>query len=245
VIKLETKSFPFECKSIDDNTFEAYASVFGNVDSYSDVCESGCFTKSIKERTGQIKVLFNHNPQLPIGVPIEMHEDSKGLYVKAKISQTTTGKDVLTLMRDGVISEMSIGYSTIKDEWDQKNQVRRLKELKLYEVSPVTFPANEQARILNVKSMQSIDQLWNYLDVIYEMQKEVKAGRVLSEKNTILVKQAHDALGALLDTVEPSDDTPNSKEAAINITVKSSNHSTDDEAVQAILKDMRKYVGSV
>lgn len=54
-----------------------------------------------------------------------------------------------------VISEISLGYSTIKDEWDKKNQVRRLKELKLYEVSPVTFPAKEQTRILNVKSMQS------------------------------------------------------------------------------------------
>jgi hypothetical protein len=74
------------------------------------------------------------------------------------------------------------------------------------------------------------------------MQKEVKAGRVLSEKNKLLVKQAYEALGALLGAVEPFEDTPDSKGAAIDISVKPSDHLAEDEVVQAILKEMKSIV---
>lgn len=157
--KLESyKSFPFELKQVDENgIFEGYAAVFGNVDSWGDILEQGAFTKTLSKRANRIKICYQHNPMQPIGVPLELREDTKGLYIKGKISQTTLGKDVLQLMRDGVITELSIGYNTIKYEMD--GPYRRLKEVELWEISPVTWAANELALITSVKTATSFADL--------------------------------------------------------------------------------------
>jgi HK97 family phage prohead protease len=243
---MQYKSLPVEYKVDEDKReIEAYISTFGNVDSGNDRIQKGAFTKTLQEdkmrKNPRIKALWQHRFDSPVGKPVYIEEDSKGVLTVTKISPTTLGNDLLILAKDGVISETSIGFSAVQQKW-AKDGVRDITELKLFEYSYVTLAMNEQATITGMKSL---DQLWNYLDVIYEMQKEVKAGRVLSEKNTLLVKQAHDALGALLGAAEPLQDTLNSKEAAINITAKSSDHLPDDAAYQAILNEMKKYVGSV
>jgi hypothetical protein len=192
----EIKSFNFEVKATGENEFEGYASVFRNVDSYRDVIEPGAFTKTIQENK-RIKVLWQHDPMQPIGKPILMQEDNHGLYVKAKISDTTLGREAMALMRDGVIDELSIGFNTVKEDWDKDQQVRRIKEVKLWEFSPVTFAANDQAAITAVKN--------NSFDVerlLFNINNELKAGKVLSEKNATIVKNAIDALQALLTVSE-------------------------------------------
>ena len=194
---MEYKSFNFEVKSTDENMFEGYASVFRNVDSYGDVIEKGAFAKTIQERGSRIKVLYQHDPFTPIGKAIHLEEDNHGLYVKAKISQTDEGKKAMTLIRDGVIDQLSIGYTVVKDDYDTENGIRYLKELKLYEFSPVTFAANDQAVITGVKS----DDLIPY---IHRLNRELKAGKVLSDKNRTLVENAIKALQELLDAAEPS-----------------------------------------
>lgn len=249
---MEIKSFPFELKATDDNTFEGYAGVFRNKDSYGDVIEPGAFSKTIKENANRIKVLWQHDPWSPIGKPLHMEEDNHGLYVKAQVSQTSLGKDVITLLRDGVITEMSIGYSTIKDEWDNEQQVRKLKELKLWEFSPVTFAANDQAIITGVKNLDDLNPL---LMRAQWLTNELKAGRVLSDKNRKLVEgtmasleEAISALKALLDAAEPSDDTPGSKGAAHNNPNEPGNHSEEikqlaqEILLEAELKSILKEV---
>lgn len=192
----EVKSFDFEVKATDDNTFEGYASVFRNVDSYGDVIEPGAFTKTIQERGHRVKVLWQHNPMIPIGKAIHIEEDNHGLFVKAKVSNTPEGKNAMTLIKDGVVDELSIGYQTVKDEWDDENGVRRLKEVKLFEVSPVTFAANDQAVITGAKWDNRLSE------VLYQFNQEIKAGRVLSGKNRALVEQAIKALQELLDAAD-------------------------------------------
>jgi HK97 family phage prohead protease len=195
----EVKNFSFEIKATKDNEFEGYAAVFNNKDSYDDVIEPGAFAKTIQE-SKRVKVLWQHDPWQPIGKPIAMSEDSKGLHVKAKVSNTQLGKDVVQLLKDGVIDELSIGYNTIKADWDSINGVRRIKEVKLWEFSPVTFAANEQANIIGVKNMDGLTpglakmQAW--------IDGELKAGKVLSDKNKSLVQSAIDALTALLSATE-------------------------------------------
>lgn len=144
------KSMKFALKDFNDNTFEGYASFFNNIDSYNDVIEKGAFKKTIKENRSRIKILWQHDISEPIGIPISMYEDDNGLYVKGKISDTDYGRKALTLIKDGVITEMSIGYDVIKDDYTQMKgqKVRLLKEVRLWEFSPVTFAANDQARIL-------------------------------------------------------------------------------------------------
>lgn len=149
---MQYKAFPFECKAdAEKGEFEGYASVFGNVDSWGDVVEPGAFRKTLQEDAHRVKVLWQHSPFHPIGRPLHMEEDSKGLYVKAKIAPTSLGKDALILMREGVINELSIGYTIEVEEFDRERNVRRLKQIKLYEFSPVTWAANDQALITAVK----------------------------------------------------------------------------------------------
>lgn len=242
---LQYKSLPVEYKVNEDKReIEAYISTFGNVDSGNDRIQKGAFTKTLQEdkmrKNPRIKALWQHRFDSPVGKPIYIEADTKGVLTVTKISPTTLGNDLLVLAKDGVITETSIGYSAIQQKW-AKDGVRDITELKLFEYSFVTLAMNDQATITGTKS---IDQLWNYLDVIYEMQKEVKAGGVLSEKNRLLVKQAHDALGALLGAVEPSSDTPNSKEAANITSDKPSNHSTNVD-MQDIINEMKSYVRGV
>ena len=150
----ETKELPFSLKSFDEETgiFEGYASVFGNVDDGGDRMLKGAFTKTLREDLDRIKTCYQHDPYDPIGKPLEMREDDIGLYVKGKISDTSTGKDVKILLKDKVINELSIGYNVVDKEFN--NGVRDLKVVKLFEFSPVTWGMNNMAKITAVKSLK-------------------------------------------------------------------------------------------
>jgi HK97 family phage prohead protease len=152
---MQFKAIKFETKAIAENKFEGYASYFNNIDAYDDIIERGAFKKTIAENKGRVKVLWQHDAAEPIGVPEEMFEDDNGLYVKAKISMTDTGKKAMTLIRDGVITEMSIGYDVVKDDFKMmgNRKVRMLKEVRLWEFSPVTFAANDKAKIMKMRSL--------------------------------------------------------------------------------------------
>ena len=146
---VETKNLNLEVKA-EGRTIIGYAAAFGNVDSYGDIIERGAFSRTLNNNRNRIKTFYNHNT--PIGMPKVMVEDDKGLFTESVISQTRTGDEVLALVRDGVISEMSIGYQTIKADFDTDGH-RMLKELKLFEFGPVGIAANEQATISGVKAL--------------------------------------------------------------------------------------------
>ena len=165
----EYKSVSFVLESADESTgeFSGYAAVFGNVDSGGDVIEKGAFTKTIAEDFARIKILSQHNSyDLPIGKPLELREDEKGLYIRGKISDTQTGRDIRTLLKDGVLAELSIGYDAVAFDYDSETGIRHLKEIKLWEVSIVTWAMNDQAQIDGVKSL------------VEELRTEVKTGKI-------------------------------------------------------------------
>ncbi|GHU77174.1 hypothetical protein AGMMS49992_24300 [Clostridia bacterium] len=101
-----------------------------------------------------MKILSGHNSdQLPIGKPLEMHEDARGLYIKAQISDTHMGRDVKTLLRDGVLNELSIGFDADPSDCRvDEFGVRHLYKLKLWEVSVVTWAMNSSAVITDYKA---------------------------------------------------------------------------------------------
>lgn len=230
--QLEYKNLSFKIENADlqESMFEGYASVFGNKDSQGDIIERGAFTKTLTESRDRVKVLWQHNIFEPIGRPVEMREDDLGLYIKAKISETDTGKKALTLARDGVVNEMSIGYDVVKDDFDRSRDARILKEIRLFEVSLVTFAANPMALVTGVKSMEELERL------LEKSQQEIKEGRVLSSRNTEKVRAAIEALQALLAASEPLTDTRSGQEPL---------HSKDpDEAeVQSVLEHIKNLRG--
>ena len=131
--------------------FSGYASVFNTVDRVNDEVQKGAFKKTIAESGGKIKLQFNHKDTIGIA---DISEDDTGLKVKAYVNlNVQRGREVMSLIKQGAIDRMSFAYE-IKDsekETRQGKTVYKLKELKVYEVSAVDFPANEAAEITAVK----------------------------------------------------------------------------------------------
>lgn len=155
---METKRFNVaaEIKAVDDSgVIEGYGSVFGNLDSYSDIVAPGAFAKSLEEAKASGRMpamLWQHNQEEPIGVWTEMREDDRGLFVKGKLADTQRGKEARELIKLGALTGLSIGYTTRSYQVDRENDSRVLTDVQLWEVSPVTFPANSEARITGVKA---------------------------------------------------------------------------------------------
>ena len=151
----ETKFAPCDLKAVDaDGTFEGYASVFGAEDMAHDVVMPGAFAASLTSRGAQgVKLLFQHDPAQPIGVWLELAEDTKGLYARGRLMpEVARAREVLSLMRAGALDGLSIGFRTVKGVRDGKSGVRRLKEIDLWEISVVTFPMLPEARVETVKT---------------------------------------------------------------------------------------------
>ena len=157
----ERKTVGFEVKEVDEElgVFTGYAATFSKTpDSWGDIIDPGAFKKTLKEAGNRVKILWNHHILEPIGKPTEIAEDDKGLLVKGKLSLgVQRAREVLSLMKDGVITEMSIGYDPIKETWEKG--IRHLQEIRLWDVSPVTFAANPEAVVLNVKKATSFGDL--------------------------------------------------------------------------------------
>jgi HK97 family phage prohead protease len=175
---MEFKSLKFDETLINtgERTFEGYAASYGNVDSDGDIIEPGAFTKSINEGfpANRIKVLWQHEPDEPIGRPIEMREDSKGLYVKARLSNVEKGIEAMELMRDGVIDRMSVGFSIPQGKSSYGGDgIRHIYEGKLFEFSLVTWPANDQAIITGVKTLKDLRQFAEAHDLNAKAKKEL------------------------------------------------------------------------
>ena len=145
-----------------------YAASFGTMDSDRDIIMPGAFSKTIKEQgpkstQPRIKHLLNHNTSQPIGNPMSLVEDSKGLLYESKIGTNSVAVDFLKMVDSGLITEHSIGYSTIKKtvtnpDADWREQTTQLHELKLYEFSSLTaWGANQYTPLIGVKSLQSVE----------------------------------------------------------------------------------------
>lgn len=145
-------------KSVSDTgEFEGYGSVFGVKDSYSDIVVKGAFEKSLSkwsEKGSMPAMLWQHKMDEPIGVYTEMKEDENGLFIKGRllIEDDDLAKRAHAHMKAGSLSGLSIGYSLNEYDYDNEKDAFILKDIDLWEVSLVTFPANEEARISDVKT---------------------------------------------------------------------------------------------
>jgi len=156
---LKVRDFDLEVKAGeigDDGTFAGYGSVFGVVDSYGEVVAPKAFKKSLAELKAKkrvVPVLWQHRSAEPIGVYDALIEDDTGLRVEGRLLVDAVGqaKEALALLKAGAVTGLSIGYWVRKSSFDEKTGIRTLLELDLVEVSLVTFPANDEARVDAVK----------------------------------------------------------------------------------------------
>jgi len=157
----EVRSFALQIKAAgDDGTIEGYGSVFGVRDNYDDVIAKGAFVQSLKDHKAagtMPAMLWQHDADKPIGVWTEMVEDENGLRIKGQLAmETVKGKEAHALLKMGALNGLSIGFMSKEWAYDRDTEVRTLTAIDLWEVSLVTFPANEKARVTNVKSADEL-----------------------------------------------------------------------------------------
>ena len=201
---INIKSAPLQVKGagpddgLTEGQFTAYASVFGNMDSYGDIVDQGAFTNTLAksaEKGSVIPVLWGHdmgNPFANIGAVLEAEEDDYGLKVTGQLDlDNPTAVQVYRLLKGRRTNTMSFAYTLVRA--DQEDDGFHIHELELHEVSIVQVPANQLAEVLAVKSATSA---------------LVKAGRVLSSKNESSLREARDAIDSVLSSLD--DDTAKS-----------------------------------
>ncbi len=156
----------------DDGTFTGYGSVFNVVDNGGDMIVPGAFAASLERHKSagtRPKMLWQHDSYRPIGSWLEMTEDDHGLRCKGRLLlDVEQAREAYALMKAGELDGLSIGYECT--EWEHAtadslqakygyygecygaiDHVRVLKAVELWEISPVTFPMCEQARVETVK----------------------------------------------------------------------------------------------
>lgn len=153
---METKNFAFKLNDLTEKgQITGYGSVFGNVDSYNDIVEKGAFDRFLSEKT-ELPILWQHDYRNPIGVWTSFQEDEHGLLLNGKllVDEVQQAKEAYALVKNKAIKGLSIGYMVTDCCFEVKNDicVRRIKEAELFEVSLVTFPANEEAQIQSLKT---------------------------------------------------------------------------------------------
>lgn len=169
--RLEVK---FSSEDVDQKTgeFSGYGAIFGNVDSYGDVLDRGAFKATLREWEDRGKLppmLLQHgggmfggnaDDMLPVGQWLSMEENSKGLKVTGKLFAlgTERGQYLYEGLKSGVLDGLSIGYIVRKSrEGTKPSEPRRtLEDVDLREVSIVTFPANDKARVSAVKAAEGV-----------------------------------------------------------------------------------------
>ncbi|HCM1516422.1 TPA: HK97 family phage prohead protease [Vibrio parahaemolyticus] len=175
LMKEKKKTLHFNAKSVsDEGVISGVLNYFGNKDHAGDVTLKGAFKNSIKsimESGRDLVMLWQHDPNKPIGVWKNLRETARGLEGDGYINlDTTLGREAYALAKQGALSGLSIGYWVIDEEYDRTTKTNYLKEIELRETSLVTFPCNEQARIdevkklkLNQKGLPTVEDLKSHL----------------------------------------------------------------------------------
>ena len=158
---LEYKATPAEFKAQgDQGEYEGHFAVFGNKDDGGDISHPGMFTKTLLERGKRVKVFYAHDWYKLIGPPPSMlAEDAIGLYAKGRLTISQEGSrgsfwadEAWALMKDGALAEGSFGYETVKADYDNLENTRHLREVKLFEISPVPLGMNALTQLRAIKA---------------------------------------------------------------------------------------------
>lgn len=147
---IERRAFPLEVREVnpEKRAIIGHAAVFDTITDlgwFKERVAKGAFAESIKQ--DDIRALFNHDPNIVLGRnkagTLRLYEDDKGLAVEIDLPDTQWARDLRVSMERGDINQMSFGFEVIDASWDTVNgeEVRTLKRVKLWDVSPVTFPA--------------------------------------------------------------------------------------------------------
>ena len=134
---------------------EGYASTT-DIDRMNDVIPSAVWEKGISNYLKNPIILSQHDHDDPIGRMVDYRIDSKGLWVKARIS--AAADEVYGLVKDGVVTAFSVGFRVIDAAYDAATELFVIKELELVEISVVSIPANQNTLFSLSKAFSDADE---------------------------------------------------------------------------------------
>jgi HK97 family phage prohead protease len=189
--------------------FRGYAAVYDslsvNLGGFREKIDPGTFDTAIAE--DDVRALFNHDRNHVLGRSkagdgtMRLSSDDKGLLVEIdELPNTSTARDLVELLKRGDVDQMSFGFTTVRDRWEEDEDgrvIRTLEEVRLFDVSPVTFPAypDTEAEARGES-------------IVIRLPEEIRAGKVLSARSRTLVEQARDALADLLSHADGENAAP-------------------------------------
>jgi len=140
--------------------FDSWSEMLGGIFPFKEKVRKGAFSQTIEK--DDIRALFNHDPNYVLGRnkagTLELKEDETGLYVRIIPPDTQAARDLITSIERGDINQMSFGFTVEEEKWDTVEgiDVRELRKVKLFDVSPVTFPAYPSTDV-GVRAMESYE----------------------------------------------------------------------------------------
>lgn len=202
----EQRRQPVQVRSTDAGTLaiDGYASVTDApyvvsdwLGDYTETISRGAFAKALAERD-DVRLLFNHD-----GVPLartksgtlDLEEDDRGLRVSAELDGSSPlVQTVRSAMERGDLDEMSFAFQATRQEWNEDYTIRTIREVKLFDVSVVTYPANPATSV----KMRS---RWQ------EIEGRLREGRALDPEDVNMLTQALGWFGAVDNIVDEAQET--------------------------------------
>jgi uncharacterized protein len=149
-------------------TIAGHASIFDTpyeLRGFEEQVARGAFRKSLQER--DVAALWNHDPSVVLGrnrnKTLRMEEDEVGLYYEVDLPNTQAARDLYTLIQRGDVYQSSFAFEIVKDAWEYPNEkndrelpMRTIKEVRLYDVSPVTYPASPSTDVDVARAVRSL-----------------------------------------------------------------------------------------
>jgi HK97 family phage prohead protease len=207
----KTKDIALELKDMQmaKGLVTMYVSAFGNKDAHGDIIEKGAYKKTIQENKHRIKHLFQHDINNIIGRPVEMVEDNTGLLVTSFVSDLKNG-DYRKMYEDGLITEHSVGIIPVKEAYDETRKANVMRELRLFEFSSVTFGANENTPVVDIKSM-SRENKKTLFDKFEKLMKAMKSSSY-TDSTFELMEIELERIKSLIINSEPQESTQENNE---------------------------------
>lgn len=155
---------PFEIKDVTESgSFIGLGSVYGNIDSDNEIIAPGCFAESVAKAmaSGEMPpVLWQHRSGEPVGIYQKLIDHPTGLEVHGKLAEKVQRAiEARELMQMKAVKGLSVGFMSRGDSIDRATGIRTITKGDLWECSIVTFPANAEARISAVKSVEDLNSL--------------------------------------------------------------------------------------
>ena len=176
---IEKRAATIEAAQEESRMVTGYAAVFDSdsedLGGFIEQIERGAFKEAIQ--TSDVRALFNHDNNFILARTasgtLKLYEDERGLKYEFEAPKTTAGNDLLEMIKRGDISQSSFGFTVEEDDWSNRDGMafRKIKKVKrLYDVSPVTFPAYPEASV----AVRKLEQL---------KQEELQQSEVVEHKN--------------------------------------------------------------